>query len=129
MADADVLVYTGYPLVKVAGHLERMAGQIDALITDPYLVDAPQTLALRGSDNQRLHCLTPLGQARFGSIRAALAGQVALDIMFDDDGSVWFAGIPRREDWARLQRRLASLSTKVTTSIDASIHVGRSMES
>lgn len=126
--DADILVYSGHPLEKIADHVERMAGQIDALITDPYVVDAPQTLALRGSDNQRLHCLTRLGEARFGSIRDALTGQAALDVMFDDDGSIWLAGIPRREDWARLQHRLASLSAKVTTSMDASHGVGRSMK-
>ncbi len=125
-ADADILVYSGHPFVEIADHVERMAGQIDALITDPYLVDAPQTLALRGSDNQRLHCLTPLGEARFGSMRDALTGQAALDVMFDDDGSIWLAGIPRREDWARLQHRLAGLSAKVTTSMDTSRRVGRS---
>ena len=49
--------------------------------------------------------------------------------MFDDDGSVWFAGIPARDDWEQLQHRLASFSTKVTTSMDASPRAGRAMES
>lgn len=77
-------------------------------------------LALRGSDNQRLHCLTPLGEARFGSFRDALSDKSALDVMFDDDGAVWLAGIPRRGDWERLQRRLEQTSVVVRTSSDAS---------
>jgi len=113
----------------IATQVAQMDGQIDALITDPYLNDAPQTLALRGSDNQRLHCLTALGEARFGALRNAPAEKAALDVMFDDDGSVWFAGIPARDDWEQLQHRLASFSTKVTTSMDASPRAGRAMES
>jgi anaerobic ribonucleoside-triphosphate reductase activating protein len=125
---ADVLVYSGHCFEVIADQAGRMAGMIDALITDPYLVDAPQTLALRGSDNQRLHCLTPLGEARFGALRNAPPAKAALDVMFDDDGSVWLAGIPRRQDWERLQHRLANLSTKLTTSMDASQPTARSIE-
>ena len=125
---ADVLVYSGHPFEAIAGHVARMVGLIDALITDPYLADAPQSQALRGSDNQRLHCLTPLGETRFGVLGDAPLEHAVLDVMFDDDGSVWLTGIPRREDWQRLQRRLASMSTKLTTSMDASRRYERQIE-
>jgi anaerobic ribonucleoside-triphosphate reductase activating protein len=124
----DILVYSGHPFERIAEHVARMGHLIDALITDPYQVDAPQSLALRGSDNQRLYCLTALGETRFGALRSASAEKSALDVMFDDDGSVWFAGIPTREDWAQLQWRLASTSSKLTTSMDASRRSGRPIE-
>ncbi len=37
-----------------------MAPNIDALISEPFIVDLPQTQMLKGSDNQQLHMLTPL---------------------------------------------------------------------
>ena len=43
------------------------------------------------------------------------------DLIIDEDGTVWLAGIPRRAEWERLQRRLAELSTSVVTSEDASL--------
>ena len=115
----DILVYSGHAFEALGQHLAGMRGLVDALITDPYLSGAPQTLALRGSDNQRLHCLTPLGEVRFDSLRTDTSAHAALDVMFDDDGTVWFAGIPRRDDWERLQQRLASVGTVVSTSDDA----------
>ena len=62
---ADILVYSGYALERLARPLADLEGLIDALITDPFVLDAPQTLPIRGSDNQRLHRLTALGRSRF----------------------------------------------------------------
>ena len=103
----DVLVYSGYAIEDLRPQLRRFAGLVDALISDPLRLDVPQTLPLRGSDNQRLHCLTPLGDARFCAFQLPLKDDPrALDIMFDDStGSAFFAGIPRRGD----MRRLAAL--------------------
>lgn len=118
---ADILVFSGHAFEMIAPHLSKMTGLIDVLISDPYLADAPHSLALRGSDNQRLHCLTPLGEARFGALAQAHQSDRALDMMFDDDGSVWFAGIPRRGDWESLQQRLRAAGAILSTSADASL--------
>jgi anaerobic ribonucleoside-triphosphate reductase activating protein len=100
----DVLVYSGYPCERLAGLPALRSGRIDALITDPYVVDAPQTLPLRGSDNQRMHLLTDLGRQRFAPYMAASDGSAhRLDVMFDADGTVWLAGIPRPGDMPRLR--------------------------
>lgn len=105
----DVLVFTGYPYEALGGRLEACAGLIDALVTDPFEVSRPQTLALRGSDNQRLHRLTPLGQARFGVYERPLGPEDRrLDVHFDADGTVWMAGIPQRGDLQRLSSLLAA---------------------
>lgn len=113
----DILVYSGHPIERLTSHLGEMSGLIDALVTDPYDVAAPQTKALRGSDNQRLHRLTPLGEARFATFeRAAFPKDWALDVMVDGDGTVWMTGIPRRDDLRRLQATLAAAGHTVVTS-------------
>lgn len=101
---ADVLVYSGHPMEAISRWLAVAKGLIDALISDPYLTGAPQTLPLRGSDNQRLHLLTALGRRRFAAYQQP-AGAPArrFDVMFDPDGEVFLAGIPARGDLARLR--------------------------
>ena len=102
--DQDVLVYSGHPFEHIASHPSLVDGQIDALISDPYLVETPQTLPLRGSDNQLLHLLTDLGRDRFSAFQAPVsAGHRSLDVMFDTDGTIWLAGIPRPGDMDRLR--------------------------
>jgi anaerobic ribonucleoside-triphosphate reductase activating protein len=43
----NILIYSGYSWERLLPRLTRFEGLIDALITDPFLADAPQTLALR----------------------------------------------------------------------------------
>lgn len=100
---ADILIYSGYSWESLLPRLVRFQELVDALITDPFSIDKPQTLALRGSDNQRLHCLSPLGEARFRSFeRSLMANDHVLDLMMGDNGEVWMAGIPGRGDIQRL---------------------------
>lgn len=114
---ADILVYSGYPLEHLHAQLEQAAGLIDALISDPYQQHAEQSLALRGSDNQRLSLLTDLGRARLGGYQRPLReDDKALDLMFDHDGSVWMAGIPRRDDLLRLQDLLREQGHQLSVS-------------
>jgi anaerobic ribonucleoside-triphosphate reductase activating protein len=115
--DADVLVFSGYSIERLTPALDRMTGLIDALVTDPYDARAPQTLVLRGSDNQRLHLLTPRGRARFSQYDRRLEPtDNVLDVMFDDDGTAWLAGIPRRNDMRRLESVLAAAGHESKTS-------------
>jgi anaerobic ribonucleoside-triphosphate reductase activating protein len=116
----DILVYSGHPFERLTEQLRRMDGFIDALISDPYLAHAPQALPLRGSDNQRLHMLTDLGRERFSAFEHADHCKKTFDVMFDDDGAVWLAGIPRRGDFERLKVRLSQLGHRIVTSEDAS---------
>ncbi|WP_116811457.1 4Fe-4S cluster-binding domain-containing protein [Steroidobacter cummioxidans] len=111
----SVLVYSGYPFERIAAWLERNPGLIDGLMSEPFEVSKPQTRALRGSDNQQLHLLTPLGMSALADIDRPVGEQDrALDAMFDADGTVWFAGIPMRGDLARLRAILADAGHSVS---------------
>ena len=69
-----------------------------------------------GSDNQRMTCLTPLGLKVFGPLnRFSDDFDRRLDVMFDEDGVVWLAGIPGRGDMARLQGLLEEAGTYLRT--------------
>lgn len=104
LSKADILVYSGYPLEKLDEQLRQANGLIDALISDPYDEALSQSMALRGSDNQRLSLLTSIGRTRLGDYDRPLEpADKALDLMFDETGSVWMAGIPRRGDLLRLR--------------------------
>lgn len=114
----DILVYSGHPFEALP--LRRFAGLIDAVVADPFDARAGQTLALRGSDNQRLVPLTTLGRERYGV--GARLGSTAetLDIMFDDQtGEIFLAGIPRPGDLRRLADLLAAAGHDAATTEDA----------
>lgn len=122
----DVLVYSGYPIEHLREHLSGMNGIIDALISDPYDVNARHSLALRGSDNQRLHCLTTLGVERFAAFeREWRPEEAAFDLMVDENGSVWMVGIPRHGDMERLRDLLAAEGHEIVTSQATSSSSGR----
>lgn len=105
----DVLVYTGHPRSHLEDTLRQVPGCIDALISDPYERETPQTLALRGSDNQILNLLTPLGHRRLAEYqRRRTAEDDRLDFQVDGQGGVWLAGIPRRGDLERLKRAVGN---------------------
>ena len=59
--DKSILLFTGY----VFADARPLLRGLDAVLCGPFDAALPQTLALRGSDNQTLHCLTPLGKAEF----------------------------------------------------------------
>jgi anaerobic ribonucleoside-triphosphate reductase activating protein len=117
--DQDVLVFSGHELERILPIVQARLLPIDALISDPFLLSSAQTIALRGSDNQRLTCLTPLGQERYrGFERARDERDKALDLMMDDDGTAWFADIPDRSLFAKLQEQIERDGGRLVTSQD-----------
>lgn len=111
----SILVYSGHAFDRIAAWLNANRSLIDALLSEPFEASMPQTRALRGSDNQVLHLLTPLGINELATIeRPILADDRVLDVMFDPDGTVWFAGIPMRGDLARLRAVLADAGHSIS---------------
>lgn len=116
--EGDILVFSGYS----GEQLHRQHGQIleliDVLISDPYQAEAGHTLALRGSDNQRLHLLTPLAAERYG----VLPSRRALDLCWDGD-RLWMAGIPRPDDLKALHQRLQAQGLEFRSSDQPTLEV------
>lgn len=107
LTSVDVLVYSGYPINALTEWFRKNPGLIDVLISEPYDAGADQTLSLRGSDNQSLNFISELGRQRFSSFeRLIQSADRLLDVMFDQDGSVWLAGIPAKGDFHRLRQIL-----------------------
>ncbi len=116
LSGANILAFSGLPLEKLASLDIVKRGLIDCLVSDPFDVSLGQTKYLRGSDNQRMTCLTALGLEVFGDLdRYATDADRRLDVMFDADGQVWLAGIPSRGDMTRLQLILENQGTYVKT--------------
>jgi anaerobic ribonucleoside-triphosphate reductase activating protein len=117
--NGDILVYSGHPIESLTQTLAKASGLIDALITDPFELQSAHSRPLRGSDNQRMHLLTALGHERFAQYERPLTAQdKSLDVMFDEDGSVWLAGIPSRGDFQRLRDLLNDEGHVVQISAD-----------
>lgn len=115
-SNTDILVYSGFTYAALEPQLIEMAELIDAVISEPFDLSASQTQALMGSDNQRLHFLTPLGERRYQSYRRARnANDDRLDLVLDSEGTGWLVGIPRRGDLESLRRRLAENGTLIRT--------------
>lgn len=116
LTTANILVYSGKPLSALTDEQSVTAGLIDCLISEPFELNSSQTRYLMGSDNQRMTRLTPLGRKVFGPLnRQANDSDRRLDVMFDEDGVVWLAGIPGRGDLARLQVLLEETGTCLRT--------------
>ncbi|MEX9841680.1 4Fe-4S single cluster domain-containing protein [Providencia rettgeri] len=104
LTDADILVYSGYQWEHIEERVLQMAPNIDALISEPFIVDLPQTQMLKGSDNQQLHMLTPLGKVRFMAYQRSITPEdKVLDLAFDETGRLFLAGVPERNDMLRLR--------------------------
>lgn len=116
VSDRSILVFTGRELDQVEPWLRSNPGLVDALITGPFRSDLPQTKALRGSDNQTLHVLSKRGEEFRSYERPCTDADRRLDVMFDNEGGAWFAGIPARGDLGRLRRAMAAAGHMAVTS-------------
>jgi anaerobic ribonucleoside-triphosphate reductase activating protein len=115
-SSGDVLVFTGYLFSEIESWMFARPGLIDVVVAGPYMRGAPQTRALRGSDNQTIHILTDAGRQFSAYERIAQPEDRKLDVMFDADGGVWFAGIPARGDFQRLRAALNAQGHRVILS-------------
>lgn len=111
-----VLLFTGYEMADVRDWFVAYPDLVDAVMAGRFDARSPQTLALRGSDNQRLHVLSPIGEEFATYDRPADVRDRRLDVAFDEDGHAWFAGIPARGDIGRLRRALVAAGHRATLS-------------
>lgn len=90
-AGLGIVCYSGYPLEALARHpdpaVAALLGRIDLLIDGPYLAERAAALRWRGSDNQRLHCLTPRYRAHIAEPAPAAAPVATeMEMRLDADG-------------------------------------------
>ncbi|QIG05783.1 4Fe-4S single cluster domain-containing protein [Proteus sp. ZN5] len=104
----DIFIYSGYHWDEIEPQVTKMSGLIDALMSGRYQVETTQSLMLRGSDDQQLHCLTAMGSARFNVFdRNVNEEDKVLDLSMDNQGRIYLTGIPQKGDMARLREVLA----------------------
>lgn len=100
----DLLVFSGYAWAALrdrARHQEALA-LCDAVVAGPYVARRNTGSPLRGSDNQQVVPLTPLGRERYGP--AALVHHAQRRIQATTNGSeLRMIGIPQAGDLARWQ--------------------------
>jgi anaerobic ribonucleoside-triphosphate reductase activating protein len=103
--EVDLLCYSGYALdVLEAEHPDVLAA-LDAIIPEPFDIELDPA-RWRGSSNQPIVPLTPLGQQRYGAGVDDLDVPVPLQVDVGPEG-VRLLGIPRRGDLVELRRRAA----------------------
>lgn len=110
----DVLCYSGYRLEKLKKEHAALLARIDAVICDPYVEGLPTERWWRGSDNQRLVPLTPLGQARYAAYVDAPADAPKRFQVVADAKRIWFVGIPHRGDLERIEAACAERGLALT---------------
>ena len=99
----DILLFTGKTWDIAEPLLQPAIDCVDAVISGPYIQDAPQTLPLRGSDNQKLHLLSPVGHSRYNNYNTPTDNwERHIDVHVSPDGTLWMAGIPGRNDIEKL---------------------------
>lgn len=113
----DLLVFSGYPHERLFAEHADILTLADVLISEPFVAQAGQTLALRGSDNQRVFLLTPLARERYPTDldQRAWDPQRRIDLMLEGD-DIWMAGIPEPGAMAKLREKLRALGYDTVTS-------------
>lgn len=121
LSGTSVLVFTGYEFSTVTPWLNQWPDLVDAVVAGPYLLEAGQTLALRGSDNQTLHILSARGVVFETYNRPVAPADQRLDVVFDETGDAWFAGIPSPNMMSNLRHLLRENGHHAITSDQKSI--------
>ncbi len=96
---ADVLVYSGYSIAEILDDPRgkaRLLTEIDMLMDGRFEVSHENTRLWRGSDNQRLHILTPRAECHRWAQEAAYPGERTMQYEFSRDGRLRLIGIPER---------------------------------
>ncbi|MDS1269133.1 4Fe-4S single cluster domain-containing protein [Lipingzhangella sp. LS1_29] len=112
---ADILLYTGYAPAELADQLNaphphgpalaQILTHSDAVITGRFDISQPTTAIWRGSANQQLHPLTPLGQRRYEPYVDYAPAAPPVQVGVDDTG-LWIIGVPRHRQLAEFDRAL-----------------------
>ena len=115
-ARGSILVYSGYSLNRLRAQHPGILALIDVLITEPFDARLGVPALLRGSSNQIVTCLTSHGRAMWDAAEASKGRTASIDVIVENDGELWLAGIPNPGDMARLSAGLARAGVSAGTS-------------
>ncbi len=117
--ETEVLVYTGYTVEELrAGPpaWRKLLSNIDILIDGPYIEEEANTLRWRGSDNQRVHLLTPKALRHNGVQDLKWPEHRSLSVQMLSPTRFRLIGIPERGDLQNLRRLLRERGLEVISS-------------
>jgi anaerobic ribonucleoside-triphosphate reductase activating protein len=102
-AEIDFLCYSGMPHRRLQREFSALLARLDALIPEPFVERLTTARPWRGSANQPLLPLSPLGRARYvAREEEPQPSEPALQVSVEQ-GHIWLIGIPRRGDMDRLE--------------------------
>ncbi|SHN38266.1 4Fe-4S single cluster domain-containing protein [Cryptosporangium aurantiacum] len=102
----DLLCYTGRSTAVVRRRWPEVLARLDAVITGPFVAAAAPGRRWRGSANQELLPLSPLGRARYEADIDAEPGRTRMQLI-NDGSTVYYVGIPAPGQLERFEAALA----------------------
>jgi anaerobic ribonucleoside-triphosphate reductase activating protein len=104
----DLLAYSGYAWRLLSRRYRAVLSRLDAVIPGPFIASESGQALWRGSRNQQIVALSPLGRSRYGeaALSAQAAGPPAVQIAVEAD-EVFYVGIPRPGDMDRIAQAAA----------------------
>ena len=103
----DILCYSGLPYRVLQSRYPDLLGKLDAIIPEPFVAKRPMGGIWRGSDNQSLIPLSPLGMERYSQYVDQKEKEEKRFQIQVDPNRIWFIGIPFRGDMAAVEERCA----------------------
>ena len=101
----SIMVYSGYKFSYLQKKYSPYLNLIDLLISEPFILDEKDTKLWRGSDNQKIHVLSPRAKKIYNEFEfnnARYTEQRPLQIK-EDNHSIFIIGIPKRCDLERIR--------------------------
>ena len=102
----DILCYSGLPWRRLQREFAAILERLDAIIPEPFQARHPTRLLWRGSANQPLIPLSPLGRERYAPYLNREVERRPFQVAVDRE-QVWAIGIPGAGDMDRLEQRCA----------------------
>lgn len=108
----DILCYSGLPWRRLQREFTPILALLDALIPEPFQSHRPTRLLWRGSANQPLIPLSPLGRERYAPYRDREVERRPFQVVVDGR-RVWAIGIPGPGDMERLEQQCAERGVRL----------------
>ena len=102
----DFLCYSGRSLPALRARYGHILARLDAVIPGPFIADQAPGLRWRGSANQLLVPLSPLGHERYDAEIDRPSEKSRFQVEVDGD-TVYQIGVPRPGDLAALEKAMA----------------------